>query len=195
MLWLVPLQLLVEWHKALVPSCALASSVGFCAGRWEYTYAILSGSVLLISLFRSFLFFNIALKAGTRMHNAMAHRCPPAATHSCIVTCCTSAAAPAPLAAAKSVCRCEKRVESPHQRSSAELFMTIRCTAYPQGAARAAAVLPHQPHRPHRQPLPKDQGIVDEWLPQVLFDAMQSCFMVLGAHHPRPAVPAAACVQ
>jgi ABC transporter transmembrane region len=26
----------------------------------------------------------------------------------------------------------------------------------------------------------KDQGIVDEWLPQVLFDAMQSCFMVLG---------------
>jgi ATP-binding cassette, subfamily C (CFTR/MRP), member 4 len=28
----------------------------------------------------------------------------------------------------------------------------------------------------------KDQGIVDEWLPQVLFDAMQSCFMVLGAH-------------
>jgi hypothetical protein len=43
--------------------------------RWEYTYAILSGSVLLISLFRSFLFFHIALKAGTRMHNAMAHRC------------------------------------------------------------------------------------------------------------------------
>lgn len=32
--------------------------------------------MLLISLFRSFLFFNIALKAGTRMHNAMAHRCP-----------------------------------------------------------------------------------------------------------------------
>jgi hypothetical protein len=52
---------------------------GFCAGRWEYTYAILSGSVLLISLFRSFLFFNIALKAGTRMHNAMAHRCLPTA--------------------------------------------------------------------------------------------------------------------
>ena len=27
----------------------------------------------------------------------------------------------------------------------------------------------------------KDQGIVDEWLPQVLFDALQSSFMVLGA--------------
>lgn len=26
----------------------------------------------------------------------------------------------------------------------------------------------------------KDQGIVDEWLPQVLFDALQSSFMVLG---------------
>lgn len=26
----------------------------------------------------------------------------------------------------------------------------------------------------------KDQGIVDEWLPQVLFDALQSSFMVFG---------------
>lgn len=40
----------------------------------------------------------------------------------------------------------------------------------------------------------KDQGIVDEWLPQVLFDAMQSCFMVLGARPP-PGVPAAACAK
>ena len=52
--------------------------------RYEYTYGILSGSVLLISLFRSFLFFHIVLKAGTRMHNAMAHRCTAAVLLSCL---------------------------------------------------------------------------------------------------------------
>ena len=37
-------------------------------------YAIFSGSVLCISLIRSFLFFHSFLKAGTRMHNTMAKR-------------------------------------------------------------------------------------------------------------------------
>ena len=36
-------------------------------------YAGFTGSVLLIAVFRSFLFFETARRAGTRMHHRMAH--------------------------------------------------------------------------------------------------------------------------
>ena len=35
----------------------------------------------------------------------------------------------------------------------------------------------------------KDQGVVDDFLPQVLFDAIQSIFMVLGARPCSPQTP------
>ena len=40
--------------------------------RYESVYAAFTGSVLLIAVFRSFLFFGVARRAGTRMHLRMA---------------------------------------------------------------------------------------------------------------------------
>jgi ABC transporter transmembrane region len=154
--------------------------------------------VLLISLFRSFLFFNIALKAGTRMHNAMAHRCFPTP----IAAASPSVAAPATPAVAtipRLTASCLTAASRACLHSSAVHNHVIVCVMRPFQYAHRRVL--HAPLRFfHTNPtgrivnrFAKDQGIVDEWLPQVLFDAMQSCFMVLGARRPRPAVPAAAC--
>ena len=74
---------------------------------------------------------------------------------------------------------CQHSEEPPHGYSSAALPVTV------SSAHRRVLHAPLQFF--HTNPtgrivnrFAKDQGIVDEWLPQVLFDAMQSCFMVLG---------------
>lgn len=41
---------------------------------------------MVISLFRSFLFFHAALRAGTRMHNTMAKRCARRYVQSTVLT-------------------------------------------------------------------------------------------------------------
>lgn len=57
----------VGWYD----NCA---TVDYHCCRYEYTYGILTGSVLLVALVRSFLFFSASLRGGTKMHNAMAFR-------------------------------------------------------------------------------------------------------------------------
>ena len=47
-------------------------STQLCARRYEAVYATFTGSVLIIAVFRSFLFFEAARRAGTRMHHRMA---------------------------------------------------------------------------------------------------------------------------
>ncbi len=148
---------------------SLAEPVLVAVCRYESVYAAFTGSVLLISVFRSFLFFGVARRAGTRMHHRMAAtvlHAPLAFFHTNpsgrVLNRFSKVRMAEPVSQVPAWLQCLRRLPEALSSRTANGSLPMIRFVYIFFCLQ-------------------DQGIVDEFLPQVLFDALQSSFAVFGA--------------
>ncbi len=155
---------------------------------WVWAYAIMVGSILLISFARSYLFYMAALRASTRLHAEVAERVSLrlaiqllnccllfAVAYYCCHTCML-------MLAGRVTCRVmimlrgiwlvgwgrlqqlDIVADAPANAGYALVLLllhfppAVHSLLLPPGAARSAVVLPHLPYRPHPQPLLQGPG-------------------------------------